>query len=183
MGVYGSHHPGLRLVGYAASWSYHITSAGLGKPEASKLLKVLSWPSDQTLNVLVKLGLGDLQGALWTHLFAIYGHAHFLSFAIRKAGNDVIDVQDHQKRTPLHLAAPQGHSTVSKQLLKSGAKINGQAVGGDTALHFAVLQGHQVIMKYLLERDPNLITVANVQSHTTVFSRLSWKLARNEAFA
>ncbi|ENH65416.1 Ankyrin repeat, PH and SEC7 domain containing protein secG [Fusarium oxysporum f. sp. cubense race 1] len=163
--------PALRLAGYAgASWSYHITSAGLGKPEASKILKILGWPSDQTLNVLVKLGLGGLQGTLWTHLFAIYGHAHLLSVAIRKAGNDVLDVQDRQKRTPLHLAALHGHSTVSKQLLKSGAKTNGQAVSGDTALHFAVLQGHQRIMKYLLERDPNLITVADGQSHTPLFS-------------
>ncbi|KAJ4134397.1 hypothetical protein NW765_008435 [Fusarium oxysporum] len=125
--------PTLRLAGYAgASWSYHITSAGLGKPEASKILKIL--------------------------------------VAIRKAGNDVLDVQDRQKRTPLHLAALHGHSTVSKQLLKSGAKTNGQAVSGDTALHFAVLQGHQSIMKYLLERDPNLITVADGQSHTPLFS-------------
>ncbi|KAI1019905.1 hypothetical protein LB504_009549 [Fusarium proliferatum] len=162
--------PALRLVGYAASWSYHITSAGLGKPEASKLLKVLGWPSDQALNVLVKLGHGDPQGTLWTHLFAIYGHAHFLSVAIRKAGNDVIDVQDRQKRTPLHLAALHGHSTVSKQLLKSGAKTNGQAVSGDTALHFAVLQGHQSIIKYLLERDPNLINISDGQSHTPLFS-------------
>ncbi|KAK2673229.1 Ankyrin repeat [Fusarium oxysporum f. sp. vasinfectum] len=163
--------PTLRLAGYAgASWSYHITSAGLGKPEASKILKILGWPSDQTLNVLVKLGLGGLQGTLWAHLFAIYGHAHLLSVAIRKAGNDVLDVQDRQKRTPLHLAALHGHSTVSKQLLKSGAKTNGQAVSGDTALHFAVLQGHQSIMKYLLERDPNLITVADGQSHTPLFS-------------
>ncbi|KAG4278849.1 hypothetical protein FPRO04_06170 [Fusarium proliferatum] len=162
--------PALRFVGYAASWSYHITSAGLGKQEASKLLKVLGWPSDQTVNVLVKLGLGDLQGTLWTHLFAIYGHAHFLSVAIRKAGNDVIDVQDRQKRTPLHLAALHGHSTVSKQLLKSGAKTNGQAVDGDTALHFAVLQGHQSIMKYLLERDSNLINISDGQSHTPLFS-------------
>nr|RBQ91653.1 hypothetical protein FVER53263_02335 [Fusarium verticillioides] len=163
-------NPALRLVGYAASWSYHITSAGLGKPEASKLLKVLAWSSDQTLNVLVKLGLGDIQGTLWTHLFAIYGHAHFLSVAVRKAGNDVLDVQDRQKRTPLHLAARHGHSTVTKQLLKSGAKTNAQTVVGDTALHFAVLQGHQSIMKYLLERDPNLITVADGQSHTPLFS-------------
>ncbi|KAM5374067.1 hypothetical protein ACJA88_008229 [Fusarium oxysporum] len=163
--------PTLRLAGYAgASWSYHITSAGLGKPEASKILKILGWPSDQILNVLVKLGLGGLQGTLWTHLFAIYGHAHLLSVAIRKAGNVVLDVQDRQKRTPLHLAALHGHSTVSKQLLKSGAKTNGQAVSGDTALHFAVLQGHQSIMKYLLERDPNLITVADGQSHTPLFS-------------
>ncbi|KAG9500206.1 hypothetical protein J7337_008677 [Fusarium musae] len=163
-------NPALRLVRYATSWSYHITSAGLGKPEASKLLKVLAWPSDQTLNVLVKLGLGDIQGTLWAHLFAIYGHAHFLSVAIRKAGNDVLDVQDRQKRTPLHLSALHGHSTVTKQLLKSGAKTNAQTVGGDTALHFAVLQGHQSIMKYLLERDPNLITVADGQSHTPLFS-------------
>ncbi|KAF5604416.1 ankyrin 3 [Fusarium pseudoanthophilum] len=162
--------PALQFVGYAASWSYHITAAGLGKPEASKLLKVLGWPSDQTLNVLVRIGLGDLHGTLWTHLFAIYGHAHFLSVAIRKAGNDVLDVQDRQKRTPLHLAALHGHSTVTKQLLKWGAKTNCQADGGDTALHFAVLQGHQSIMKYLLERDPNLITVADGQSHTPLFS-------------
>ncbi|KAF5601890.1 ankyrin 3 [Fusarium pseudocircinatum] len=163
-------NPALRLVGYAVSWSYHITSAGLGKPDASRLLKVLGWPSDQTLTVLVKLGLGDLQATLWTHLFAMYGHAHFLSVAVRKAGNDVLDVQDRQKRTPLHLAALHGHSTVTKQLLKSGAKTNGQTVGGDTALHFAVLQGHQSIMKYLLERDPNLIAVADGQSHTPLFS-------------
>ncbi|KAF9769094.1 hypothetical protein IL306_013537 [Fusarium sp. DS 682] len=166
----------LRLVGYAAAnWSHHITAAGLGKTEASKILKLLGWPSDQTLNLLVKLGQetsahGNLQGTLWTHLFAIYGHANFLSVAVRKAGNDVLDVQDRQKRTPLHLAALHGHSTVSKQLLKSGARTNGQAVSGNTALHFAVLQGHQSIMKYLLERDPNLISVADGQSQTPLFS-------------
>ncbi|KAF4447503.1 hypothetical protein F53441_8987 [Fusarium austroafricanum] len=168
--------PTLQLFGYSgANWSHHISAAGLGKTEASKIIKLLGLSSDQTLKVLVKLGqgsptLGDLHGTHWAHLFAIYGHAYLLSVAVKKSGNGVLDVQDLQKRTPLHLAALYGHSTVSKQLLKSGAKTSARTTNGNTALHFAALQGHQSIMKYLVERDPSLVSAMDNQSQTPLFS-------------
>lgn len=165
----------LQLVKYAgANWSYHISAASLGKPEASKILKLLKWPSDALLKVLIKLGqedpaLGNLQGT-WIHLFAAHGHSHLLSIAIKKAGKDVMEAQDIQKRTPLHLAALHAHSSVVKHLLKSGAKTGSRAVNGNTALNFALLQGHQSVLKPLLERDPTLISTVNDLSQTPLFS-------------
>ncbi|KAH7235705.1 ankyrin repeat-containing domain protein [Fusarium tricinctum] len=164
----------LQLVKYAgANWSHHISAASLGKPEASKILKLLEWPSDALLKVLIKLGkenpaLGDLQGA-WIHLFAVHGHSHLLSIAVKKAGNEVIQAQDVQKRTPLHLAALHAHSSVVKHLLKSGAKTDSRAVNGNTALNFALLQGHQSVLKPLIERDPTLISNVNDLSQTLLF--------------
>jgi ankyrin repeat protein len=165
----------LRLVKYAgANWSYHISGASLGKPEASKMLKLLEWPSDALLKVLIKLGqedpaLGDLQGT-WIHIFAVHGHSHLLSVAVKKAGNEVMEAQDVQKRAPLHLAVLHGHSSVVKHLLKSGAKTGSRAVNGNTALNFALLQGHQSVLKPLLERDPTLISTVNDLSQTPLFS-------------
>jgi hypothetical protein len=156
-----------------ANWSHHISAASLGKPEASKILKLLEWPSDALLKVLIKLGkenpaLGDLQGA-WIHLLAVHGHSHLLSIAVKKAGNEVIQAQDVQKRTPLHLAALHAHSSVVKHLLKSGAKTDSRAVNGNTALNFALLQGHQSVLKPLIERDPTLISNVNDLSQTPLF--------------
>ncbi|KAI6775827.1 hypothetical protein HG530_002585 [Fusarium avenaceum] len=167
--------PTLQLVKYAgANWSYHISAANLGKPEASKILKLLEWPSDALLKVLIKLGqedpaLGNLQGT-WIHLFAVHGHSHLLSIAVKKAGKDVTEAQDIQKRTSLHLAALHAHSSVVKHLLKSGAKTGSRAVNGNTALNFALLQGHQSVLKPLLERDPTLISTVNDLSQTPLFS-------------
>ncbi|CAG7562131.1 unnamed protein product [Fusarium equiseti] len=164
--------PTLHLLQYAGTnWSIHISAAGLSKPEASKILKLLQWPSDSVLSPLVKLdqdnsAIEELQGTLWAHIFAVHGHAPLLSVGIKKAGTEVLGLLDTQKRSPLHHAALHGHLAASKQLLKSGAKANARAINGQTALHFAVLQGYQSILKPLLDSDPSLVSATNEFAQT-----------------
>ncbi|GKT98016.1 ankyrin 3 [Fusarium langsethiae] len=159
--------PTLELLRYAGcNWSNHMSAAGLVKPDASKILKLLQWPSDSIMNVLVKFdqenhAVGELQGKLWSHIFAVYGHAPLLSVALKKAGNEALGLLDNQKRTPLHHAALHGHLAASKQLLKSGAKADARAVNGQTALHFAVLQGRQSVLKLLVDSDAGLVSATN----------------------
>ncbi|KAF4993639.1 hypothetical protein FGRMN_6357 [Fusarium graminum] len=167
--------PTLQLVKFAGtSWSHHVSMASLDKSGASEMLELLEWPSDDILQILVRLGqhdpaLGDLQGP-WAHVFAAYGLSHLLSAAVKKAGKEVLEVQDVHKRTPLHLAALHAHPAAVKQLLKSDANASSRAVRGNTALHFAVLQGHQSVLKPLLEHDPSLVSSANDLSQTPLFS-------------
>ncbi|KAJ4139881.1 hypothetical protein NW768_001228 [Fusarium equiseti] len=164
--------PVLSLLQYAGTnWSIHILEAGLSKPEASKMLKLLQWPSDSVLSPLVKLdqdnlAIAELQGTLWAHIFAVYGHAPLLSVGIKKAGTEALGLLDTQKRSPLHHAALHGHLAASKQLLKSGVKANARAINGQTALHFAVLQGYQSVLKPLLDSDPSLVSATNEFAQT-----------------
>ncbi|CEI60517.1 hypothetical protein FVEN_g9994 [Fusarium venenatum] len=164
--------PTFELLGYAgANWSNHISAAGLVKPDASKILKLLQWPSDSVMNVLVKWdqenhAVSELKGTLWAHIFAVYGHASLLSVAIKKVGNEALGLSDNQKRTPLHHAALHGHLAASKQLLKSGAKGDARAANGQTALHYAVLQGHQSVMKPLIDNDAGLVSATNHLAQT-----------------
>ncbi|RGP77488.1 hypothetical protein FLONG3_4407 [Fusarium longipes] len=159
--------PPLGLLRYAgANWSHHISAAGLSKPDASKMLKLLQWPSDGVLNAVVKLdqenhSIGELQGTLWAHIFAVYGHATLLSVAIKKAGTESLGLFDSQKRNPLHHAAIHGHLAASKQLLKSGAKADVRAINGQTPLHFSAVQGHQNVLKPLVDSDPSLVSATN----------------------
>ncbi|XEV04229.1 hypothetical protein FSHL1_009516 [Fusarium sambucinum] len=164
--------PTFALLGYAgANWPNHISAAGLVKPDASKILKLLQWPSDNVMNVLVKSdqenhAVSELQGTLWAHIFAVYGHALLLSVAIKKAGNEALGLSDNQKRTPLHHAALHGHLAASKQLLKSGSKGDARAANGQTALHYAVLQGHQSVLKPLIDNDAGLVSATNHLAQT-----------------
>ncbi|KAH6992081.1 hypothetical protein EDB82DRAFT_544781 [Fusarium venenatum] len=158
--------PTFELLGYAgANWSNHISAAGLVKPDASKILKLLQWPSDSVMNVLVKWdqenhAVSELKGTLWAHIFAVYGHASLLSVAIKK-------------RTPLHHAALHGHLAASKQLLKSGAKGDARAANGQTALHYAVLQGHQSLVSATnhLAQTPLLLAVIQRRADVKALDR------------
>lgn len=63
-----------------------------------------------------------------------------------------MDVGDQSGRTPLHLAAAQGHAHVSQLLLSLGASMYVQeGVTKSTPLHFAAAAGHLNVIKVLLD--------------------------------
>ncbi len=66
---------------------------------------------------------------------------------------------DVWRRTPLYLAAAQGHEAVVVLLLsQKSVDVNAAAVTGETPLHRAAVNGHAAVVRLLLERrdvDPN----------------------------
>ena len=53
------------------------------------------------------------------------------------------------QRSPLHIAALEGHLTVVELLLSRGAAVNATTKYGDTPLHFAISHGHVDVIEAL----------------------------------
>ena len=62
-----------------------------------------------------------------------------------------ITATDKLNRTPLHLAAWAGHSSMVDLLIEAGADVHAAAMDGICALHFAAQQGHEDACKALLK--------------------------------
>lgn len=69
--------------------------------------------------------------------------------------NRNLDYRFDDGQTPLHLAAIQGHTAITKYLLKNQAQTNVQDSSGATPLHEAVRYGNVAIAKLLLSSGAN----------------------------
>jgi len=69
-------------------------------------------------------------------------------------------------RTPLHLAAAEGHETVVRHLLKANAAVNPQDRWGCTPLADARRNQHEVVEKLLLEAGATIATDDSAHGHT-----------------
>jgi len=63
---------------------------------------------------------------------------------------------DDSGRTPLHLAAEQGHVDVASMLLDAGAAVDAGEEDGETALHYAAWRSQLAMGRLLVERGSNL---------------------------
>ena len=84
----------------------------------------------------------------------------------------MINVQDENGNSPLHLAVMQGHIEITKILLKHNASFNLenkegktpsqiQDEKGNSLLHVAVENNHESVVEYLLENNANV----NLSNH------------------
>ena len=64
---------------------------------------------------------------------------------------DLVFSQDNDGRTPLHMAASDGHEGVAELLLSNKANVDARDQNGRTPLHEAAASGHQLVAKLLLE--------------------------------
>lgn len=106
------------------------------------------------------------------------GNAAFLEELLR-AGLDP-DIGDSKEKTPLHIAASNGHEECVKVLLKHTCNIHIKDMNGDTALWYAIASKHHSIFRILYQlsalSDPytagNLLCTAAKRNDITVMHEL-----------
>ncbi|MCJ1246472.1 hypothetical protein MMC30_003680 [Trapelia coarctata] len=65
--------------------------------------------------------------------------------------NSVIDVQDNDGQTALHITVRTGQGNMVEALLRAGADLEIKDRAGRTALHLAVVMGEEVLVRLLLD--------------------------------
>lgn len=69
----------------------------------------------------------------------------------------LLDARDEKGRTPLHLAALNGHKDAVLLLIEKGAEVNLKSLPEQrTALHFAAWKGHTDVVRLLLEKGAKI---------------------------
>ena len=58
--------------------------------------------------------------------------------------------------TPLHIAAENGHTGMSKLLIEKGADVNGKNKHGKTPLHYAAGNGNAAVAELLIEKGADV---------------------------
>jgi ankyrin repeat protein len=77
-----------------------------------------------------------------------------MSWLLRKGCS--VDAEDHDKMTPLAVAALDGHKDAVELLIQSGADVNHQSKKRMSPLHFAVIGGNTNVLRVLLMHGANV---------------------------
>ncbi|GKZ33149.1 hypothetical protein AbraIFM66950_002933 [Aspergillus brasiliensis] len=94
------------------------------------------------------------------HMAAALGRSAILEIALAHVADPftVLDLQDSQGKTALHLASEKGHYDIVKKLLEAGAIANRLDNGMFMAAHYAAEVGHEAIVETLIGAIPNHVS-------------------------
>ncbi|QMT59128.1 ankyrin repeat domain-containing protein [Legionella sp. PC997] len=105
----------------------------------------------ECVDVLIKdealLAIPDKNGRLPIHYAAMYSKGSMLG---QFARNPYLDAQDLNLKTPLMLAAEQGHTEQVKLLIQKGANVTLQDQYGKDVLHYALMSLNAELVNWLL---------------------------------
>ena len=73
-----------------------------------------------------------------------------------------VNARSRSRKTPLHVAAAQGHPELVLHLLGANADVLAQTEGQNIALHYAAANGHAQVVKQLLEQDGKQLSMRNL---------------------
>jgi len=101
------------------------------------------------------------------HIAARYGCVSVAKKLMEGRGKRTVNANDVYERTPLHLAAQQGHDELVEFFLKKGGKIDSD-VHGQTPLHYAALQGSKRSAELILASKPESLNVTDKNQNTAL---------------
>ncbi|KAF9891436.1 hypothetical protein FE257_003902 [Aspergillus nanangensis] len=125
--------------------SYHVSAA---------LQALLYGTSGGTQEVDSQVIPEDFTGVHLTAYFGLESGTKMLLANNPEAANS----RDTYRQTPLHLAAKNGHASVTRLLIQPGMDINAPDLDGETPLAKAGRNGDVATMKLLIEALPNIDT-------------------------
>ena len=163
----------------------HSVCSGTIEVSAEPVISFGRQLSDQSREILLEmaaLGARNANGSTALHMAAARGCLDTVR-AILDADNSDVDVSDadYSGRTPLHVAAKQGHDLVARELTERGQEaskaartasgsvsrrtfdINRQDHAGDTVLHMAASKGHSDVIQALRNASNDTLDL-NIQN-------------------
>lgn len=103
-----------------------------------------------------------------TFLSSFSGSDKCLELLVNQFGNEILNLQDCRKRTPLHIAALHGHTECAGFLLEHGAEISIFDEDGRTPLIAAAQYGQLQIVDLLISSKVDLISVVDKMGNTAL---------------
>lgn len=101
------------------------------------------------------------------HIAARYGCMSVAKKLMDGRGKRTVNAIDVYERTPLHLAAQEGHEELVEFFLTKEAKIDSD-VHGQTPLHYAALQGSRRSAELILASKPETLNVTDKSQNTSL---------------
>jgi hypothetical protein len=114
----------------------------------------------------------DSKGQTNVLLAASSGHCEIMKLLLDKKADFQTPDKD-QKRSPLHIAANKGFSSVTAELIKRGADLNSLDIDGETPLLHAASGGSLAIVKQLLEAKADIHHKSSWGSSAAALARRS----------
>ncbi|XP_054713567.1 serine/threonine-protein phosphatase 6 regulatory ankyrin repeat subunit B-like [Uloborus diversus] len=114
-------------------------------------LETIKFVLEQNLDANVK----DITGQSPLHVAAAYGRKNIVTFFVQKVGLHVDDLDNYCK-TPLHIAAKNGHIDTVEVLLQNGANTIAHDLRGLSPVYYAIINHHLNVAKILLQKDASV---------------------------